>query len=103
MGKKDKRDKRDKKEEKGEKGKKGKKGKKGERKISRIASAPSSLIAMTPAMDVGTVKGRIVDRRLKDRHLKDCRIDTETATWMITLVDVCKGKMTVVASWFAGL
>lgn len=77
--------------------KKDKKDKKDERKISRIASrivsAPSSLIAMTPAMDVGTVKGRIVDH-----PLKDCRIDTEIATWMIALVDVCKGDMTVVAS-----
>jgi len=64
-----------------------KKDEKEERKISRIASwiasAPSSLIAMTPAMDVETVRGLIVDRPLKDR-----RIDIETATWMITLVAV---------------
>jgi len=88
-------------------GKKGKIGKKDEKRdktvekrdkkeakrISRIASAPSSLIAMTPAMDVGTVKGRIVDH-----PLKDCRINIETATWMMTLVAACKGDMTVVAS-----
>jgi len=69
------------------KDKRNKKEKKDERKTSRIASwtasAPSSLIAMTPAMDVETVRGLIVDRPLKDR-----RTGIETATWMITLVAV---------------
>ena len=85
MDKKDKKDKRDKRDE--------KEGRKTSRIASWIASAPSSLIAMTPAMDVGTAKGRIVDH-----PLKDCRIDRETATWIMTLVAVCKGDMTVVAS-----
>ena len=68
------------------KDKRNKKEKEDERKTSRtaswIASALSSLIAMTPAMDVETVRGLIVDRPLKDR-----RIDIETETG-ITLVAV---------------